>query len=238
MNSLIKCENIIEQIRHNITSNSIKNKKVHPFDKNQLWKIFKNEFEKMFSKEFLIDENIIKNIQPIFHYFIESEEFFKCENLQVKNAAPSFEKGLLIFGSVGVGKTNVMHVFEKIFSNYLPHRFIIIPTYKVVDEYEDISTKDDRKYFYNKYSLGTFLFDDFNSERLANNYGRVDIMRELIIRRYDEKKKTHLILNPLPNYENDIFGSLNSMDTNDQRVLDRFYSMFNVIVFKGKSLRR
>ncbi len=234
------CGNIISQIKMNITKKSVLNKRSHPFDINSLWSMFKVEFEKMFGTEFLVDDIVRNNILPVFYYFMESELFFECENLMGNEiSAPSFQKGLLLFGNVGVGKTNIMHVFERIFSNYLPHRFKIIPTYKVVDQYEDIVTREDRRYFYDYYQKGNILFDDLNSEKTANNFGHLNIMKEVFKRRYDANKKTHLILNPLVDFENDVMGSLEKLgETYDKRNIDRWYSMFNVVVFNGKSMRR
>lgn len=234
------CGNIIGQIKMNITKQSVLNKQSHPFDIYSLWNMFKLEFEKMYGTEFLVDENVRNNILPVFYYFLENDQFFKCNNLLGGEiSAPSFQKGLLLFGNVGVGKTNIMRVFESLFSNYLPHRFKIIPTYKVVDQYEEIVTRDDRRYFYDYFQKGTILFDDLTSEKIANNFGNLNIMNEVFKRRYDSNKKTHLILNPIQNFENDVRGSLDKLgDKYDERNIDRWYSMFNVVVFKGKSMRR
>ena len=121
-----------------------------------------------------------------------------------------------------------MKVFEKIFKKYPPHRFKIIETYKVVDKYEGIVTRADRDYFNQSFTNGTILFDDLNSEKIANNYGHVNIMKDILIRRSGTNNKTHLTMNPIPGFENDINGSLLSLGENyDQRMVDRLYEMCN-----------
>ncbi|MFG6685262.1 hypothetical protein ACGK9U_01670 [Mariniflexile sp. HNIBRBA6329] len=231
--------NIFNQIRNNLKNASLETKREHPFNKKTLWNLFICEYRLLFSKPFLCDAVVARNIEAIFYYFLESEEFFNCQNLRSDISAPSFNKGLLLFGNVGVGKTHIMRVFESIFKKYPPHRFTISPTYEVVDKYEAISTRADKDFFYQSYTNGTILFDDLNSEKIANNYGSVNIMKELIIRRCDKGNKTHLTMNPLPGFENDIDGSLLGLgDDYDQRTVDRFYEMFNVIQLTGKSIRR
>jgi DNA replication protein DnaC len=232
-------KDIFNQIRINLKKNSIETKREHPFNKDYLWKLFKNEFGCLFGKPFFYDNVVAKNIEPIFHYFLESENFFNCENLRSDISAPTFKKGLLLIGNVGVGKTHVMEVFESVFKKYPPHRFKIVPTYKVVEKYEDIKTSEDRKFFYQTYTTGTILFDDLNSEKIASNFGHVNIMREILIRRSTINQKTYLTLNPFPGFENDLNQSLLNLGENyDQRMVDRLYEMFNIIEFKGKSMRR
>lgn len=238
LNTQEEPQDIINQIKENFRTNSIMSKKEHPFTKNDLWKIFNLEFKNLFSKPFFIDNEIAKNLAPIFYYFLESEKFFSCENLRSDITAPSFKKGLLLFGNIGVGKTQTMLVFERIFRKYSPHRFTVSPTYEVVDKYEDIKTIEDRNFFYKYYCNGTILFDDLNAEKMANNYGKVNVLKDLIIRRSASQKKTHLTLNPLPGFDNDINGSLlNLGEIYGQRMVDRMYEMFNVIQLKRKSIR-
>ncbi|WP_418604602.1 hypothetical protein [Hwangdonia sp.] len=236
---------IFNIIKKNLKDQSLETKRNHPFNKQVLWNMFTHEFQLMFERPFLHDDIVKKNIEAIFYYFLESDKFFECQNLQKDEPAPSFKKGLLLFGNVGVGKTHIMMVFEKIFKNYPPHRFTVIPTYKVVDKYESIITSADKDFFYQSFTNGTILFDDLSSEKMANNFGHVNIMKEVLIRRSAIKSsskmntKTHLTMNPLPGFENDVNGSLLGLGENyDQRMVDRMYEMFNVIQFNGKSMRR
>ncbi|WP_027127099.1 ATP-binding protein [Gelidibacter mesophilus] len=230
---------IIGQLRQNIIKDSLKGRQSHPFDKKKLWKIFQSEFKNLFGKEFLYDDIILHNIAPIFYYFLESDQFFKCQYLRADISTPSFKKGLLLLGNVGVGKTHIMMVFEKIFSRYPPHRFKIYSTQDLVNEYEGLANLGDKNYFKQKHSSGIVLYDDLNSERLAKDFGFVNIMDEIIKKRYSEGKKTHLTLNPIPGSENDPLRTIQELSKNyDERTVDRLFDMFNIIEFKGKSMRR
>ena len=239
MSNFNNTDDLIQEIKKNLKKTSLETRIDHPFTKKILWDKFTKEFMFLHNKEFLQSENIIENIKPIFYYFLQSKEFFTCENLRDDVSAPSFNKGLLLFGNVGVGKSHIMMVFRTMFKNYKPHRFIITPTSDVVDEYEATKSPDDRKHFFKKQTSATVLFDDLNSEKIANNFGHINIMKEIILRRHNLNKKTHLIMNPICGFENDINGSLLKLGENyDQRTVDRMYEMYNVIEFKGKSLRR
>ncbi|GAA4235707.1 hypothetical protein GCM10022291_18330 [Postechiella marina] len=231
---------IYEQIKQNTKQSSIETKRQHPYSKVDLWKAFQKEYLILHSKTFLYnDDNVIKNIKPLFCYFLESDAFFECRHLRTDISAPSFKKGLLLFGNVGVGKSHIMQTFQSLFAKYQPHRFTMTPTHEVVDKYEATKSPEDRNHFYKTFTNGTILFDDLNSEKVANNFGHVNIMKEVILRRCTLNKKTHLIMNPLPGFEDDTNGSLLKLGDNyDQRMVDRFYEMFNIIELKGKSMRR
>lgn len=235
----LDCDVVIEKIRKNtfkqLQSNLIK----HPFSKKELWDEFLFCFEQIHEKEFQYTKNYIRvNYASVFYYFLDEMSFFKCSNLYQHRLAPSFNKGLLIVGKVGVGKTAIMEVFEKLFMNYKPNRFKIIETYKVVEEYESLRTPNCKQEFYQSYSIGNILFDDLNSERIANNFGKVNVMREIIFRRHNNGYKTHFTMNPFPGFEDLPEQNLLSLeDFYDARVADRLFEMCNYITISGKSKR-
>ena len=235
----LDCDVVIEKIRKNtfkqLQSNLIK----HPFSKKKLWEEFLLCFEQIHGKEFQYTKAYMQvNYASVFNYFLNDMSFFKCPNLYRHRLAPNFNKGLLIVGKVGVGKTAIMKVFEKMFMNYNPHRFKIIETYKVVEEYESLRTPNCKQEFYRRYSIGNILFDDFNSERIANNFGKVNVMQEIIFRRHNNGCKTHFTMNPFPGFEDLPEQNLLSLeDFYDARVADRLFEMCNYITISGKSKR-
>jgi DNA replication protein DnaC len=81
----------------------------------KLWELFKSNFEIVNKRGFVkVPDITIKNLEPLIYYFSKDNRFFECENLS-KLSHPSFDKGLLIVGTFGNGKTSTMKVFEKIF---------------------------------------------------------------------------------------------------------------------------
>src|SRR5690606_24290849 len=85
------------------------------YTKDQLWKLFISKFELLHGKKIKITDQFIENIKPIFLYFLKDQDFFKCKNLRDDITTPSFNKGFLIMGGYGVGKTDFFKVFENIF---------------------------------------------------------------------------------------------------------------------------
>jgi DNA replication protein DnaC len=236
---MLDCEVVLSKIRNNALQQRQQNLIKHPFDKDTLWEWFKEGFEQIHGKPFQFTKAYMKvNYASVFNYFLNEMAFFKSPNLYSHRLAPNFKKGLLIVGKVGVGKTAIMKVFEKIFMNYKPHRFKIIETYKVVEEYESLMTPNCKKEFYRRYSIGNILFDDLNSERIANNFGKVNVMQEIIFRRHNNGYKTHFTMNPFSGFENlPEQNLLNLEGFYDARVADRLFEMCNYITISGKSKR-
>jgi len=235
----IDCDVVVEKIRSKAMEHIKFNIVEHPFDKDKLWKWFLSYFKEINGIEFQYTESYMNiNYASLFLYFLNDMSFLKCQNLYQHRLAPNFNKGLLIVGKVGVGKTAIMKVFEKMFMNYKPHRFKIIETYKVVEEYESLRTPNCKQEFYRRYSIGDILFDDLNSERIANNFGKVNVMQEIIFRRHNNGYKTHFTMNPFPGFEDSPEQNLLRLeDFYDARVADRLFEMCNYITIRGKSKR-
>jgi len=207
--------------------------------KKELWETFKYYFFNLNGKGFIENNQTVENVRTLFYYFLKDEMFFQCPNLIGELSIPSFDKGLLIIGGFGIGKTAYMKAFEKCFEKYSPHRFKIYSTNDVVTMFESCDRFDDRNTFFDKMSLGKLLFDDFNSERLANNFGKVDLLKEIIEKRYMNQKLTHITCNYADGFDMDVEKTLKEFaERYGSRVYDRLFEMFNIVTFSGKSLRR
>lgn len=180
-------------------------------------------------------------------YLGKDERFFECTALS-KMSKPSFEKGLLIVGSYGSGKTSTMKIFHKLFCQprffKTPLTFGWYSAQEVVEQYENIQTPADKTLFWNNMVKGARYFDDVKTERQASNYGKVNLFKEIIEKRYDlyinTGKKTYLSCNYAKGKEN--VGNLSKALAEFRllygpRVYDRLFEMFNVVVFKGESFR-
>ncbi len=235
----LECDLILEKIRKNAMNQLKSNIIEHPYSKEQLWKWFLCCFNEIHSKPFqYTKEYMHTNYAAVFKYFLNDKSFFNCPNLYKHKLAPNFNKGLMIVGKVGLGKTHIMQVFEKLFHKYKPNSFKIIETYSVVEEYESLKTPKCKQDFYKRYSQGTLLFDDLNSERIANNFGKVNVMKEIIFRRHNNGCKTHFTMNPFPGLEESPLQNLLQLqDFYDARIADRLFEMCNYITIRGKSKR-
>lgn len=205
----------------------------------QLWELFKANFQEVNGRPFIKIEGItIKNLEPLIYYFARDNRFFECENLS-KLSEPSFEKGLLIIGNFGNGKTSTMKVFEKIFKGITGVRFKGFSANEVVTMFEKCSADTDRNEFEKMMWRGTRYFDDLKTERIASNFGKVNLFKEIIEERYNRKSKTYVTCNFKKDFPDDLNAALDEFeDKYESRVYDRLFEMFNIIEFKGKSFRK
>jgi len=208
-------------------------------NKKNLWRIFKRFFKIVACKNFEETEESLKNISALFFYFLKNEDFLNHPNVRADLSKPNFDKGILIIGGYGVGKTNCMKALELSFKYLKTNRFKIYSTNEVVQNFEICSTPYDKENFYHRMNLGADLYDDLTTEKLASNFGHINIMKEILEERYNRKKLTHAITNFKDGYDNDVEAALEHLgEVYGSRFYDRIFDMFNIVVFTGKSYRR
>ena len=83
------------------------------FTDKELWSRFRY-FWKVLNplQEFKETEEAIENLKSLIFYFSEDSRFFDCDNLMKSKNTPSFEKGLLIIGTYGTGKSSYMAALQ------------------------------------------------------------------------------------------------------------------------------
>jgi DNA replication protein DnaC len=203
-----------------------------------LGNVFKTVFASVNGKEFVKDEFTTNNILPLVFYFSKDERFFDCENLS-KLSTPSFDKGILIVGTFGNGKTAAMRVFEKIFVNIKDKTFKGYTANEVVGMFEKCNSDILKAEFDRKMNFGSRYFDDMKTERIASNYGKVNIFKDILETRYNNNLKTYITCNYKEGFEGNVEVALEEFgEKYGGRVYDRLFEMFNVIEFKGKSFRK
>ena len=206
--------------------------------KEDLWNDFNAMFRKMYKKGFTQNDQTLANLKTLFYYFLRDDKFFVQENIHANLSVPSFDKGLLIVGSYGVGKTAYLKVFEKIFYSNPHLRFRGFNTKSIVSDYELCNTPLDKKLLKNKMMRKLLFIDDLNAERVANNYGKVELMEEILSERYANNLKTIVTCN-YTNKNRSVEETLSDFSKRyGGRLHDRIFEMFNIIEFKGKSMRR
>jgi DNA replication protein DnaC len=206
--------------------------------KQQLWTLFLKNFKELHGISFCQDDDAKENLKPIFTYLLRDSSFFESCNLISDLSKPSFNKGLLIIGGFGTGKTSIMKTMQQCSLLFMPQHYKILSCNEVVQKYESSATQLDKKEFFRQMNAGTNLFDDLASERLASNYGQVNIMKDVLEQRYFLGKITHATMNFKEGYPGDVEMALKKLgEFYGPRIYDRIFEMFNVIIFKGKSRR-
>ncbi|HAT76072.1 MAG TPA: hypothetical protein DCS19_04315 [Flavobacterium sp.] len=200
---------------------------------------FKNlyvEYLLSFNPKFILDKNSENIIDKISQYATRNEIFIK--------ESFSFDKGILLMGKVGCGKTllfqclvNLLRLFvgyninstkvEKLDANFIP-AYSLVEMFSIKG-YEMFGSE---LYFNNNRItlMSERLFiDDLGSENIVSNYGNTtNVTGELILRRYDKGRKTFATTNLDPKTLKSFYGD---------RVYSRMIEMFNFIVVDGEDRR-
>lgn len=212
--------------------------------KELLWKHFLVFYKIQTKNSFEQTPEAVANIAPIIKYFIGDASFANSDNLvkQVGRSQlqPSLEKGLLIIGNYGNGKTTIMRTLSKMLCHYqLPMSFKSVNCHDLVTEYESIQNVGDKYLFYERYKCRALHLDDVKKEHTANNYGKVDLVRSILEKRYDLDLKTFVTCNYREGdgSENVADGLKEFGERYGEHIYDRLFKMFNIIQFKGSSFR-
>ncbi|MCT4643424.1 MAG: ATPase [Carboxylicivirga sp.] len=156
------------------------------------------------------------------------------ENMQKQGLNP--DKGILLSGPVGCGKTSLMHLVNYFFQP--DKRFTILSArqltfsfvrqgYQVLHKYAGGSYQ----FRSSGYQPKTYCFDDIGIERPVHYFGNeCNVMGEILLSRYDhfihKKMMTHLTTNLSATELESLYGN---------RLRSRMREMFNLVSFDRTS---
>lgn len=172
----------------------------------------------LFGKNFKIYEEDLAIIYKLCIYFIR--DFKECEKLKIDP-----NKGLLLSGPVGCGKTSLMKLLRHIVSHHKSYE--VIPARKITFAFNNIGYKVIEDYG----NQGFYCFDDLGVETTGRHFGKdCNVMGEILLSRYDlflkNKTRTHATTN------------LNAQELENRygnRVRSRMRQLFNLIAFDKQS---
>ncbi|WP_262732682.1 ATPase [Gaetbulibacter sp. NE] len=172
----------------------------------------------LFGKNFKIYEEDEVVLYKLCIYFIR--DFEACEKL---NIDPN--KGILLSGPVGCGKTSLM----KLLRHIVPHHkeYEVIPTRNITFAFNNVGYKTIQEYGNSNF----YCFDDLGVETTGRHFGKdCNVMGEILLSRYDlflqRKIRTHATTN------------LNAQELEERygnRVRSRMRQLFNLIAFDKES---
>ena len=197
-------------------------------------------------------------------YFISDRRFLKSPLIS-KITNPSMDKGILIVGKWGNGKTSVLKAIHQMFSqpygskilckntegeiyplSFWKINFGFFTANKVVDDYEWRGNTEKAE-FWKLHTSGKKIYDDVLTERQVSNYGKFEIFKDVLEKRNAEKLKSIVTLNYTTDKTiKDKYKEKSPIEISfieiglryGNRVYDRLHSDFTVIELNGKSLRK
>tara|TARA_R110002049_G_scaffold92499_2_gene229340 strand:- start:6297 stop:6959 length:663 start_codon:yes stop_codon:yes gene_type:complete len=168
----------------------------------------------LFGKNFKMHKEDEAILYKLCTYFIRDVE--TCKKLKIDP-----NKGILLSGPVGCGKTSLM----KLLPHIVPHQktYKVIPARNIAFEFNNKGFSIIEHYGNNNY----YCFDDLGVETTGRHFGKdCNVMGEILLSRYDlflkNKTRTHATTN------------LNAQELENRygnRVRSRMRQLFNLIAF-------
>jgi energy-coupling factor transporter ATP-binding protein EcfA2 len=174
----------------------------------------------LFGKHFKIYKKDKDVLLKLTSYFIRDEATCKRFDIDIN-------KGLLLSGPVGCGKTSLMKLLRHLVPAQRPYE--MIPCRNVSFSFNHLGYKTIEDYGNSKY----FCFDDLGVEPPGRFYGKdLNVMGEVLLSRHElftetrQKLKTHATTNLNAEELEDRYGN---------RVRSRMRELFNLVAFEKNS---
>ena len=187
---------------------------LYDFDKILIYLNAKGK--QLFGKNFRIYDEDIAIIRKLCHYFIKDKE--NCERTGI-----DINKGILLSGPVGCGKTSLMKLLKYLVPLQRP--YLLAPCRNIVFGFNHLGYKTIEDYG----DSSSICFDDLGVEPMGRHYGKdCNVMGEVLLSRYElylqtkTKVKTHATTNLNAEELEERYG---------KRVRSRMRQMFNLIAF-------
>lgn len=190
----------------------------------------------MFGEKFNLNDGRKEKYEKA--YFV-----FACPDPDVQYMGMKSNKGLLLTGSIGVGKTTMMNVMQRLFKD-TERRFKSVNCLQIKDMLEECKVAEIKEWYGKNLKCDLYLDDIGLGQVNYNQFGNsVNIISELIYERYElfvsDGFRTHMSTNIPTKLKDDAPATQNSLARMyGDRILDRIAQMTNLIEWTGKTLRR
>lgn len=191
----------------------------------------------------LDQENILQINMLLAYFFGQKDMFMEISEVYRKQYSSTFagfqipkfspDKGILLMGEPGSGKTQLMRIFQRILLGLQsPNHFRFFVAWQVANEYQSVGLQAIEKWRNFKHTC----FDEIAISRdreIRNSWGnRSNVVEDLILMRYDlfdvHGVLSHFTTNATPHSFAEIY---------QPRTVSRILGMCNVIVLTGTDRR-
>jgi len=206
-------------------SKPIEKKKAAVLDKSSFWKLFK----KYAGAGYILDNRNQDVIFTVFRYFLQDPDFNQAGIIK---SEPDLNKGLLIFGDYGIGKSYLFDILHKMGKELISQGnslmwFRMVSAGELVERYMSESTNKESTFRIENFHKGKLYIDDLGFEEKA--FGRTELLGEVLFERHRKNSRTFLTTNLNPTQIGQRYGA---------RIEDRLPEMFNIIKWEGQSFRK
>ena len=183
----------------------------------------------LYGKDFSIEEPLTKEV------------YKKVYNRMVLGIKRKKSKGVFITGSIGIGKSAMMKVMQRLFKD-TDRRFKLVTGYELKDLSEEMTIMQIKALYGASLKCDLYI-DDIGFSIDVKRYGNtVNIIAEIIMERYDlyvsSGFKTHFSSNIVADIKDNERNIPTIKKLYGSRVLDRIIEMCDLVTWNGKSLRK
>ena len=194
---------------------------------------------KSIEPNFSTPENIMEIIHLLFNYFTGNPNFVKLLK-ELTDVAGSLNKGLMLVGGVGVGKTLLFAIFRYYTQEILGvNSFRFTTAIDIIDDVNKNGVECLEVFSHNLVHktprpITCYIDDIACKKENINHYGtNINVIEQLLYQRYNVLLRygvlTHTSSNKYPAQMKEVY---------DMRIIDRMSEMFNFIELTGNSYRK